>query len=63
MDMLVFISKAPERSLHYESSSKIAGVIDAFQAIVYLCVSRFGHDSHGTVHRGRRAGFFADLEC
>lgn len=38
MDMLVFISKAPERSLHYESSSKIAGVIDVFGRLI-TCVS------------------------
>ena len=38
MDMLVFISKAPERSLHYESGSTIAGVIDVFGGLI-ACVS------------------------
>lgn len=38
MDMLVFISKTPERSLHYKSSSKIAGVIDVFGRLI-TCVS------------------------
>ena len=62
MDMLVFISKAPERSLHYESSSQIAGVIDVFGQLI-ACVSKFGRGSHHTVRLGRRAGFFSDLEC